>query len=48
MPILSVDKILAGNGKPGEITRLLQDKFTDIVKGKSSEFKEWIYPVYQK
>ena len=48
MPILSVDKILAGNGKPGEITRFLQDKFTDIVKGKSSEFKEWIYPVYQK
>lgn len=47
MPILSVDKMLAGNGKPGEITRFLQNKFTEIVRGNNKEFYEWIYPVYQ-
>ena len=47
MPILSVDKMLAGNGKPGEITRFLQNKFTEIVRGNNKEFNEWIYPVYQ-
>ena len=47
MPILSVDKMLAGNGKPGEITRFLQNKFTEIVRGNNKEFNEWNYPVYQ-
>ena len=47
MPILSVDKMPAGNGKPGEVTRFLQDKFTEIVRGNNKEFNEWIYPVYQ-
>ena len=36
-----------GNGKPGEITRFLQNKFTEIVRGNNEEFNEWIYPVYQ-
>lgn len=47
MPILSVDKMLAGNGKPGEITTFLQDKFTEIVRGNNKEFQQWINPVYQ-
>jgi branched-chain amino acid aminotransferase len=47
MPILSVDKMLAGDGKPGEITRFLQDKFTEIVRGNNNEFKEWVCPIYK-
>ena len=47
MPILSVDKMLAGDGKPGEITRFLQDKFTEIVRGNNDEFKEWVCPIYK-
>lgn len=47
MPILSVDKMLAGDGKPGEVTRFLQDKFTEIVRGNNDEFKEWICPIYK-
>ncbi len=46
MPILSVDKISAGNGTPGEITKFLQKKYTEIVRGKNEKFKEWIYPLY--
>jgi branched-chain amino acid aminotransferase len=47
MPILSVDKMLAGDGKPGEVTRFLQDKFTEIVRGNNDEFKEWVCPTYK-
>ena len=47
MPILSVDKMLAGDGKPGEVTRFLQDKFTEIVRGNNDEFKEWVCPIYK-
>ena len=47
MPILSVDKMLAGDGTPGKITKLLQHEFTEIVRGKSSNFENWITSTYK-
>lgn len=41
-PIREVDDRQIGEGKPGPITRELQSAFFDIVKGKNSEFKEWL------
>jgi len=48
MPILSVDKMLAGDGKPGKITKTLQNEFTEIVRGNNQIFKGWISPTYKK
>ena len=48
MPILSVDKMLAGEGTPGKITKTLQSEFTEIVRGNNSIFKSWISPTYKK
>ena len=48
MPILSVDKMLAGDGKPGKITKTLQNEFTEIVRGNNQIFKSWISPTYKK
>jgi branched-chain amino acid aminotransferase len=48
MPILSVDKMLAGDGKPGKTTKALQSEFTEIVRGKNQIFKSWISPTYKK
>ena len=48
MPILSVDKMLAGEGTPGKITKTLQSEFTQIVRGNNPIFKSWISPTYKK
>ena len=48
MPILSVDKMLAGEGIPGKITQTLQSEFTEIVRGNNQIFKSWISPTYKK
>lgn len=47
MPILSVDKMLAGDGTPGKITKLLQHEFTEIVRGNNSNFEKWITSTYK-
>ncbi len=41
-PIREVDDRIIGDGKPGPITRELQTTFFDIVKGKNTEYKEWL------
>ena len=48
MPILSVDKILAGEGKVGDITALFQKEYTQIVRGENEAFNFWITPIYFK
>ena len=48
MPILSVDKMLAGDGMPGKITKILQNEFTEIVRGNNPNFKNWISSTYNK
>ena len=48
MPILSVDKMLAGDGTPGKTTKALQSEFTEIVRGNNQIFKSWISPTYKK
>ena len=41
-PIVSVDKMKIGNGKPGPITKIIQDRFTEIVSGRDPEFTHWL------
>lgn len=41
-PIREVDGRTIGNGKPGEITKRLQKRFFDIVKGKDEKFIKWL------
>ena len=42
-PIGSVDGRVIG--KPGEITRALQDRYFDVVYGKVEEYAEWVTEV---
>jgi branched-chain amino acid aminotransferase len=41
-PVREVDDRKIGEGKPGPITKELQSTFFDIVKGKNSEYREWL------
>jgi len=41
-PIREVDGRKIGKGKPGPITKKLQEKFFDTVKGKAKEYEDWL------
>jgi branched-chain amino acid aminotransferase len=41
-PIREVDNRIVGDAKPGPVTKELQAAFFDIVKGKNSEYREWL------
>ena len=43
-PISEVDGIKVGSGH-GRITKLLWDKFSDIIHGKDKQFEDWLTPV---
>ena len=44
-PVRSVDQIPVGEGRPGPITRLLQEDFFGIVKGEKDDRHGWLMPV---
>lgn len=44
-PIRSVDKVKVANGKPGPVTRTLQDKFFDVVRNANDPYN-WLKFVY--
>jgi len=41
-PIISVDDKKIGNGRIGNVTSLLRDKFYEIVRGKDKKYKKWL------
>jgi branched-chain amino acid aminotransferase len=45
-PILSLDRIAIGDGKPGGITRALQRSYFDVVEGRGNTHAEWRTPVW--
>lgn len=44
-PIVSIDKRMIGDGKPGKYTRQLQNIYFDIVRGENSKYIKWLTPV---
>ncbi len=47
-PILSLDRLPIGNGKPGPLTRRLQDRYFSIVRGQTNDHADWLTPVWGK
>jgi len=44
-PIRSVDRQPIGTGKPGPITRKIQEAYMALVQGKTKDDHDWLYPV---
>lgn len=42
VPVASVDDRLAGDGRPGEITRAIQSTYNEVVRGKLDRYKDWV------
>ncbi len=44
-PVRSVDRRLIGNGKPGPVSKKLQDIYFEVVQGKTAKYHRWCTPV---
>ena len=44
-PIIEVDRRRIGNGQPGPLTRLLQQRFFACVRGQDTQHADWLTPV---
>ncbi len=44
-PIRSIDRIVIGDGKPGEITKCIADEFFGIANGLKPDRFGWLTPV---
>jgi branched-chain amino acid aminotransferase len=45
VPVVEMDNYKIGDGKPGPITRRIQEEFYRIVKGESGKYSHWLEPV---
>lgn len=46
MPITAFDGRMVGDGTPGPLTRKLQSRYDDVVRGRASEHADWLTSVY--
>ncbi len=44
-PVINIDNIEIGDGKPGKITKEIQKVYFDAVRGKLDKYKEWVIPI---
>ncbi len=47
MPINSVDRYPVGQGRPGPLTRRLQELYFSVVEGRAPRYRDWLTPVYR-
>jgi branched-chain amino acid aminotransferase len=47
-PIREVDARAIGKGEPGPVTKKLQEKFFDVVKGRNPKYADWLDPYVPK
>lgn len=45
-PIRSIDKVMIGNGKPGDVTKRIQKRYFDVINGKVEDKYNWLTRVY--
>ena len=48
VPVREVDDHVIGSGQPGEITRVLQAEFDDVIHGRKERYREWLDVVSPK
>ena len=47
-PVTEVDRVPVGSGKPGPISKKLQDTYFQIVTGELADYQDWLDPIYPK
>ncbi|MGE0311508.1 MAG: aminotransferase class IV [Lautropia sp.] len=44
-PVVSIDRLPVGGGEPGPVTRMLQARYADTVRGMCEDSRGWLTPV---
>ena len=47
-PVAEIDRRKVGNGEIGEITRKLQELYSEVIRGNKPKYLDWCTPVYNK
>jgi len=47
-PVSEIDYRKVGNGEIGEITKKLQEIYSDVIRGNNPKYMDWCTPVYKK
>ncbi len=47
VPVISVDRIPVGTGRPGTLTKNIQGAYFKIVKGEDDRYASWRTPIYE-
>jgi len=47
-PVAEIDRRKIGDGEIGQITRKLQQIYSDVIRGNNPKYLEWCTPVYKK
>jgi branched-chain amino acid aminotransferase len=45
VPVREIDDHAIGDGRPGEVTRVVQSAYDDAIHGRSERYREWLDPV---
>ena len=46
LPIVSCDRLAVGDGKPGAVTRKVQQRYFDVVYGRTADYAAWRLPIW--
>lgn len=46
-PVASIDGRIIGSGKAGPVTRRLQERYLQVVRGERPDHEDWLRPVYR-
>jgi branched-chain amino acid aminotransferase len=44
-PVVEIDHRKVGDGKPGKITKQIQEVYFNAVKGRIDKYKHWVIPI---
>ena len=45
-PVVEVDRVAVGDGRPGPVTKQLQERYFQAITGRLPQYAEWLTPVY--
>lgn len=47
-PVVEVDRVPIGDGRPGPIAKRLQERYFAAITGRVPEYRDWLTPVYSR
>ena len=45
-PVVEIDRVPVGDGRPGPVSTQLQDLYFRAITGRIPEYADWLTPVY--